>query len=1056
MRKRTQLVGFEFGHWKHVQYAAEFMDNALDAIESFQWDQVKTSSKTAFTMDKESALENILANLSTVEEAEEEGEISQQLNGEAKKTLMHEVMGVDTLETIEETEPELIEEEIDTTSLSSKEKRDREKREKIVKKIRLDMEKLINEDVKKIVDDEPLIIIKLKESEAPSVLSDEIGKKNVMRYTFEVFDNGTGMNRPDLRKFGIYLASSKSVKLKQTRGSQGFGSPSAFSDAQNTTGEPIISVSKTQNDIYATATEFFTTSKNEKKYVISPTEVELDFLHGTYIKLSYLNIKYIKGYVDEYIKKTALMNPHVTIIYQVPNEKSIIIRRVNRFPNEPIYALPHPSSANIGDFQDYLTRSEHLTIPAFLQDNFVRMSSKIAKEIVNKAERQLQDDLNLLIVDNFFLNKIKKITDLLNLMRYEKRVWGKSTKPRDQLISYQVESNDLKTSYWDIIEQFNQKNKKKEAIKKKIKSNKNKFAKKDMTSKEEKEIQKVINQYKNDIKKIEKEKDDLKKKLEKIFKDIKEGIIEIKSPDVRKHNEELIKKVLISKTKPIEITREQFDALFLAFKSIKYMSPPTDTAIPIGPSVLENVLIKDYGLKFSANLEDFGIPQENIIPIEYNIKDEKITEYLDENPDLTEEELTEIPVDNEEIFNSNRELLERFNEAGEIESFQNSISNYLPINSVEESLDKVAYESIISDFLTKFSRDDDFISAETRNPTSGKGLAFVVEAALAYGGSLDTPKKSSDVLHRYVNRTPKLRDNAACAITQAVQSVNWKNYKVETFDNGLPKGPLRVIVNVSGPFVHLMFSSQSKNALATDENLMNEIKLALEAIGRKLKTYINRRVQLQKSKQRSSLIVKYIPFFANSLYEIAKNQEQYRSKLRKADLISSLREAIGKKPEKVPKKEEIEKKVPVKKEEVVPEVPIVEATAEAPKISTPTPEEIQPAVKPSPKLVKPAPKPFKPTPKPAKPAAKPTPHKKPAPAKAPTKTVQAALPVLSPKSIYSVLTDEWQSIKHLVLKLKIRDMMDARLLQKHLRQLENEDKVLVDIQGGKRFWKLKA
>ena len=37
MRKRTQLVGFEFGHWKHTQYCAEFLDNALDAIESFQW-----------------------------------------------------------------------------------------------------------------------------------------------------------------------------------------------------------------------------------------------------------------------------------------------------------------------------------------------------------------------------------------------------------------------------------------------------------------------------------------------------------------------------------------------------------------------------------------------------------------------------------------------------------------------------------------------------------------------------------------------------------------------------------------------------------------------------------------------------------------------------------------------------------------------------------------------------------------------------------------------------------------------------------------------------------
>ena len=53
MRKRTQLVGFEFGYWKHTQYAAEFLDNALDAIESFQWKERKKESNIQFTLDRE-------------------------------------------------------------------------------------------------------------------------------------------------------------------------------------------------------------------------------------------------------------------------------------------------------------------------------------------------------------------------------------------------------------------------------------------------------------------------------------------------------------------------------------------------------------------------------------------------------------------------------------------------------------------------------------------------------------------------------------------------------------------------------------------------------------------------------------------------------------------------------------------------------------------------------------------------------------------------------------------------------------------------------------------
>ncbi|MHA1391669.1 MAG: hypothetical protein ACTSQT_05450, partial [Promethearchaeota archaeon] len=100
-----------------------------------------------------------------------------------------------------------------------------------------------------------------------------------------------------------------------------------------------------------------------------------------------------------------------------------------------------------------------------------------------------------------------------------------------------------------------------------------------------------------------------------------------------------------------------------------------------------------------------------------------------------------------------------------------------------------------------YTKDDDFVSAETRPPTSGKGLAYVVEAALAYcndSKKLDTPKRSRDVLSRFVNRTPKLRDSADCAITKAVQSVNWKNYKLDVYDNNLPKGPIKLLVNVSG------------------------------------------------------------------------------------------------------------------------------------------------------------------------------------------------------------------------------------------------------------------
>ncbi|MHA1351014.1 MAG: hypothetical protein ACTSPZ_09305, partial [Promethearchaeota archaeon] len=133
-----------------------------------------------------------------------------------------------------------------------------------------------------------------------------------------------------------------------------------------------------------------------------------------------------------------------------------------------------------------------------------------------------------------------------------------------------------------------------------------------------------------------------------------------------------------------------------------------------------------------------------------------------------------------------------------------------------------------------------------------------------------------------------------CAITKAVQSVNWKNYKLDVYDNNLPKGPIKLLVNVSGPYVHLMFKSQSKNALAEDEDLLREIKFCLEAIGRRLRVYLNRKANIRKSEKRAGLIEKYIPIFVQSTYNIVSQGEgKYKGKISEKELENLMRNAIG-------------------------------------------------------------------------------------------------------------------------------------------------------------------
>jgi len=64
------------------------------------------------------------------------------------------------------------------------------------------------------------------------------------------------------------------------------------------------------------------------------------------------------------------------------------------------------------------------------------------------------------------------------------------------------------------------------------------------------------------------------------------------------------------------------------------------------------------------------------------------------------------------------------------------------------------------------------------------------------------------------------------------------------------------------------------------------------------------------------------------------------------------------------------------------------------------------------------------------------------------------LPILDTEKIISVISNEWQNIKHIIYKLKIKDMLDARYLQLKLKELERKGQVLVEIKMGRKHWKL--
>jgi len=158
----------------------------------------------------------------------------------------------------------------------------------------------------------------------------------------------------------------------------------------------------------------------------------------------------------------------------------------------------------------------------------------------------------------------------------------------------------------------------------------------------------------------------------------------------------------------------------------------------------------------------------------------------------------------------------------------------------------------------------DFYTAVSRPPAVYRGNPFVIEAAVAYGGKI--PEGRTVRLYRFANRVPLLYQQSACAITRALSSISWRPYGLSQPAGSLPIGPAIVIVHMASVWVP--FTSESKEAIAHYPEIIKDIRLALQACGRKMSLHIKRRRREAEAERKRSYIEKYIPHIGIGLREI--------------------------------------------------------------------------------------------------------------------------------------------------------------------------------------------
>ncbi len=121
---------------------------------------------------------------------------------------------------------------------------------------------------------------------------------------------------------------------------------------------------------------------------------------------------------------------------------------------------------------------------------------------------------------------------------------------------------------------------------------------------------------------------------------------------------------------------------------------------------------------------------------------------------------------------------------------------------------------------------------------------------------------------RYANRVPLQFQHAACAITQTIMGTNWRSYGLQQSRNSLPSGPVTIMVHMASVWVP--FTSESKEAIAGYPEIQKEIRLALQAVGRKLGMYLRRRIRVRQEGERRNIFLRYLGEVATAVSDLNK------------------------------------------------------------------------------------------------------------------------------------------------------------------------------------------
>jgi DNA topoisomerase-6 subunit B len=157
----------------------------------------------------------------------------------------------------------------------------------------------------------------------------------------------------------------------------------------------------------------------------------------------------------------------------------------------------------------------------------------------------------------------------------------------------------------------------------------------------------------------------------------------------------------------------------------------------------------------------------------------------------------------------------------------------------------------------------EFTAVLERKPSTYAGHPFIIEVAIAYGGSI--PKKGDFIIYRFANRIPLLYDEASDVSFRAIKGMNWRRYRVS------PDMPIAILVHICSTKVP--YKTVGKEFIADRPEVKREILNGIREVAREIQHFLSRQEHVERERKRLNVFAKYLPKIAQFSTDLAGRKE---------------------------------------------------------------------------------------------------------------------------------------------------------------------------------------